>query len=429
MGSGDGRSDREVIHVRTRVLALCAAALGAAILVVATTTASAASSSLTILGPWSGANAASFQAVLDGFEQANPGVTVTYRPVSGDVAAAITNGGAGGTDLAVLSLPADVTALESMAKAGSVKSLDFALPTLHAHYAYSWQRIGSVGGTLVGLPFKATNDSAVWYDRHAFQVAGITAPRSWFELQRAMKTLAARGIAPFALSGGSVALPNLFENVYLMLDGSQRYDKLAGGQIAWTGSTVRSALERMAQLTTGLAGGPSSLNGGYAQAVQTVFGTPAKAAMVPGGSAALPILYAAKAVRPLSQFGVFAFPTISGDVPRVIGDTDVVVMTKASDTARSLIDYLATPQAATIWAKRGGFFLSPNRGVDPNAYASPAVRSLATSLAAANVFRLSIAATKSTQFEQVFSKMLDAYVVNPASADTLLPQVSKAAAG
>lgn len=414
--------------MRTRVLTLCAAALGAATLVAATTTASAASSTLTVIGPWSGANAASFQAVLDGFEQANPGVTVTYRPVAGDVATEIGNGTAGGPDLAVLSLPADVTALQSMAKAGTIKSLDFALPALRAHYAYSWQRIGSVGGTLVGLPFKATNDSAVWYDSHAFQAAGIAAPRSWAQLLRAMKALSAHGMAPFALSGGAVALPNLFENVYLMLDGSHRYDKLAAGQVAWTGSTVRSALETMGLLTSGLAGGPSSLHGAYAQAVQAVFGSPAKAAMVPGGSAALPVLYAAKAVRPLSQFGAFSFPTISGDVPRVIGETDVVVMTKASDAAQALISYLATPQAATIWAKRGGFFLSPNRGVDPNAYGSPAIRSLATSLAAANVFRLSIAATKSTQFQQVFSKMLDAYVVNPSSANTLLPQVSAAAA-
>ena len=42
-------------------------------------------------------------------------------------------------------------------------------------------------------------------------------------------------------------------------------------------------------------------------------------------------------------------------------------MFKDSPAARALVTYLATPEAATIWAKRGGFS-SPNKNVPPSAY-------------------------------------------------------------
>jgi ABC-type glycerol-3-phosphate transport system substrate-binding protein len=383
---------------------------------------------VSVVGPWKGADAQSFQAVLDGFTKANPGVSVTYAPAPGDVASTLQAGSTSTPDVAVLSLPGDLKAMQTMATAGTLESLDFALPALHAHYAYSWQALGSVNGTLVGLPFRATNNSAVWYDQRSFRKAGITPPRSWAELRRAFTALSAHGIAPVAIGGGPVALPDLFENLYLMLDGGQRYDQLAAGKIPWSGTTVKDALQAMTRFTQVAAGGTRSLDTDYKAAVQKVFGSPTRAAMVPGGSAALPVLYSAKAVRPLSQFGAFAFPRINADTPRVIGDADVVVVTKANDATKALINYLASPQAATIWAKRGGFFLSPNRGVSVSSYAAPAIRSLATNLAAANVFRLPLSETLPAASAQTFERMLVQYARAPGTVGPMLAQLSAASA-
>jgi len=395
------------------------AALGATARADTTTT-------LSVMGPWQGADAQSFEAVLQGFMAANPGIHVDYTAHGSKVADALQAGGANTTDLAVLSLPTDLAAMKSLAASGTLKSLDFALPALQKNYAYSWRALGSVKGSLVGVPFEATNDSAIWYDRAAFQKAGITtAPRSWSELKRAMKALTAKGIAPFAFGAEGVSLPNTLENVYLMLDGAHRYDMLASGKIPWTGATVSDALEWTGQLV-GATEGAGSLTPDYRTAVQHVFGNPTRAAMVPGGSAALPVLYSAKAVGPLSKFGVFAFPRVSGDQPRVIGGANVVVMTKTSDAAKSLVNYLASPDAATIWAKRGGFFLSPNRGVSLTSYASPAIRSLAASLAGANVFRLGIASTMPATFRQTLNKMVITYLRNPANAHWLRTQLNAA---
>jgi alpha-glucoside transport system substrate-binding protein len=420
-----------VIHMKRRLSVFLATVVvaGLAVFAAATTRSDAATESLTIIGPWAGADAQSFQTVLRAFAAKNPGITVTYRGATGDVADSLNSPFASTPDLAVLSLPNDLAAMSTMAKSGTLKPIDFLVASMQSHYAFSWKLLGSVDNKLFGLPFKATNESAIWFDRNALARTDLTAPRSWTGLLKAFGTLHAQGIAPIAISGSSaVALPDLFENLYLMAYGNRRYDRLAAGSLPWTDASVRGTLRLLSRLRSSMAGGLSSLNTGYSAAVGAVFGSPLKAAMVPGGSSALPILYAAKAARPLSEFGAFSFPRMNPSAPpRVIGASDVVVLTKDSDPARALLTYLASPEAATVWASRGGFFLSPNRGVDPSAYGVPAIRSLATSLAAANVFRLGIADTVSKTFRQELNRLLVAYVQQPAKLDLIVGRINAAA--
>ena len=50
-----------------------------------------------------------------------------------------------------------------------------------------------------------------------------------------------------------------------------------------------------------------------------------------------------------------------------MGGGDIVTMFKDTPASRALMTYLATPAAATVWAKRGGFS-SPNKNVKLTAY-------------------------------------------------------------
>jgi alpha-glucoside transport system substrate-binding protein len=414
-----------------RVLILTIATLVAAIAVLGgtTTAASSATGKLSIVGPWTGADAASFRAVLARFTAVNPGVSVTYTPASGDVPTLLktTRETANAPDLAVLSLPRDSGAMVDLARAGTIKSINFAVPALRSNYAYSWKALGSVDNNLFGLAFKATNRSAMWYDAQAFRNRGLKAPQSWARLRAVTATLAGEGLPPLAISAkDAIALPDLFSNIYLMIEGNQRYDDLMNGKIRWTDSSVAESLKKLRELTSGISAG--SLRMDYPSAVQEVFGSPLKAAMLPGGSAALPVLYAAKAVRPLSAFDAFAFPRINAAAPpRIIGDADAVVMTRDGDAARALVSFLATPEAGTIWANRGGFFLSPNRKINPAAYGTPAIRSLATSLAAANVFRFAIADTKSTSFKQKLNSAIVQYLTHPTRVKQITSGLDAAA--
>jgi ABC-type glycerol-3-phosphate transport system substrate-binding protein len=424
--------------MRSHLLRLSAlAVLVAALAAVSAAAASAASNltgQLSIVGPWQGRDAASFRAVLDGFTQQNPGVTVSYTAAAGDVASQVETAAKLGaeSDLAVLPLPADQSALTSMARSGVLKSIDFAAPAVTSNYSFSWKLLGSVDNRLYGVFFRADNQSAFWYDAQAFKRLGVSAPTSWAGFVRLVKTLKGHAISPFALSGASAfTLPNLFQNLYLTFEGNHDYDALASGKLRWDDASVARVLSLFkSTFGSGIAGGTASLTRPYSSAVQDVFGSPMRAYLVPGGSNALPVLYNAKAVRPLSQFGAFSFPQLSAAAPaRVLGDADAVVMAKDSPAARALVSYLATPEAAAIWAKQGGFFVSPNRKVALTDYAVPQMAQLARALAGANTFRFAIADTESNAFRSTMNLQLRRYLEGLDTRGDVMSRLVLAAGG
>lgn len=382
---------------------------------------------LVISGPWTGQNEAAFNAVLAAFTKQNPGITVKYVPVAkGDVAQSIVKAvPANRPHLAILSLPRDQKAMVDMARSGELRSIDFVAPTMSKNYAFSWKVIGSVDGKLTGLVVKATNRSAFWYDTKAWASLGIKPPGSWSDFIRVSNTISQHGLAPYAVSGASnVALPNLFQNLYLAFRGNHAYDKLATGALKWNDPSVASTLTRFKTFGRGVAGGLPSLKASYADAVHGVFGSPMRAYMVPGGSAVMPVRAASKSARPLSLFSTFPFPRTNGAAPpRVLGDADVVTMLKDSPEARALINYLATPGAAAVWAGRGTDFLSPNRKVPATAYRIPQMAQLAQELSAANTFRFGIAEMQGARVVQTLSAQLTRYLSGTATRGDVMSRL------
>jgi len=86
---------------------------------------------------------------------------------------------------------------------------------------------------------------------------------------------------------------------------------------------------------------------------------------------------------------VFAFPSINGSPPSVVTGGDTVVMFKDSPGARAFISYLASPEASTIWAKRGGF-TSLNKKVPLSAYSDALTRASAQALVSAKASRFDL---------------------------------------
>jgi ABC-type glycerol-3-phosphate transport system substrate-binding protein len=409
--------------------------VGLAALTAAATVSAQTPNTLSIVGPWTGADEQSFRAVLADFQQQNPSVTVTYTAAPDGVASAVSAAAASSSgtkhDVAVLSLPAELEQLQTLARAGTLKPIEFAVPAVRANYSASWKRLGSLDGKLFALPVKATNRSAFWFDQRLFRNGGLAAPTSWRALLRVSDALTGKGLKPFAVSGANaIALPGLFQNIYLMLQGNKRYDMLMRGAIPWTDATVRDSLRAMRGSLvppSRIAGGLDSLESPFKGAVQNVFGSPVKGAMVIGGSDVIPVLQSAKAVRPLTQFGVFPFPTTDGKgAPRVIGDAQMAVMLEDTPASRAFVNYLATPQAAEIWAKRDIAFLSPHRKVDLRSYA-PAVRPLATALARATVFRFGIADAATPEFKATLNRLLAEYVRSPGRLSQITAQLQAAA--
>src|SRR4029077_17700407 len=197
------------------------------------------------------------------------------------------------------------------------------------------------------------------------------------------------GTPAYSIDGGDGwPLTDLFENVYIRTAGPAKYDLLAAHKIKWTDPSVKVALKTMAQIygdTSNIYGGTNgALQALLADSVNNVFSTPPKAAMTMEGDF-VPTAATVKA-KPLTGYNVFPFPSINGSPPAVVGGGDTVVMFKDTPAPRPLIPYPATPEAAPIWAKLGGFS-SPNKNVPASAYPDLLTRLTATALAKAKIFR------------------------------------------
>jgi len=140
-------------------------------------------------------------------------------------------------------------------------------------------------------------------------------------------------------------------------------------------------------------GNSSYLNGGNSGAATTdfptsvtnVFTNPPKAAMVFEADFVESVITSSTKAKPTTGFDYFPFPSINGQGGNdVVAGGDIVTMFKDSPAARAFVDYLATPQAAEIWARLGGFS-SANKNVPASVYSDPIGRRAAVALASSPV--------------------------------------------
>jgi hypothetical protein len=111
--------------------------------------------------------------------------------------------------------------------------------------------------------------------------------------------------------------------------------------------------------TGNLAGGASgAIQAGFNDSVTNAFSTPPKGAMVFEGDFVAGVITSSTKAKPGTGFNVTPFPVIkagsSGSNGVEIGG-DLFVTFRDTPAIRAFVNYLATPAAAAIWAKQGGF--------------------------------------------------------------------------
>jgi hypothetical protein len=335
--------------------------------------------------------------------------------------------------------PPDLAALPSpglmrdFADRGALKPIDFARDAIAANFAESWLDLGTVDGTLYGVFFKGANKSTVWYNVAAFEDAGIEPPATYEDLLAAGETLKASGVPAYSIGGADGwTLTDLFENIYLRTAGAEKYDQLAAHEIAWTDQSVKDALTEMGKIlgdTENIAGGTTgALQTDFPTSVSQVFADPPKAAQVIEGDFVGGVVADETTAEPGTGFNVAPFPDIGDSDNPVVGGGDVMVMFKDNPAARALIEYLGTPEAAEIWASRGGFS-SPNQNLDAAVYPDDIQRTTATALAEAEVFRFDLSDLQPAAFgsDAMFSLLQD-FLRNPDDVEGTAQALETAAA-
>ena len=335
-----------------------------------------------VLAVWSGDEQHRFEQVTAAFER-RTGVTVGYSSAGHGVAAEVDARIADDRlpDVAFLPQPG---LLRRLAAEGRLVALDRATQdAVSRNYASVWRDLGSVADRLYGVWFKAANKSLLWYNVGVFERAGAVPPDDADRLVQVARTLAATGVPAFAVGGGDAwTLTDWFENLYLRAAGPEKYDLLAAHRIAWTDESVKDTLRLLARILDPavVAGGTDgAVRTSFEGSVETAFATPPGAAMVFEGDFVAGVVEARTRARLGVDADVVAFPDVGGSPPGVVGGGDAAVLFRRSPAGDAFLHYLATPEAAAVWAGQGGF-LSPNRNLDLSVYPDEISRSMARRL-------------------------------------------------
>jgi alpha-glucoside transport system substrate-binding protein len=391
--------------------------------------------SVKIVGVWTGSEQQHFQAVLNGFKKKYPNVKVTYRSTGDNTPTVLSTAVQGGNppDLASVSQPGLVVDFQ---KKGALKPMDFARQTVLANYPTDIEKLGEINGHLFGLIIKGANKSTVWYNAKSFNDAGVKPPTSWNDFLKDAKTLKASGTPAYSIGGADGwTLTDLFENIYLRQAGPQKYDQLSKHQIKWTDPSVKTALKTMAQVigdTGNIAGGTSgALQTDFPTSVQNVFSATPKASMVIEGDF-VPGVLSSNPLKPVTGYNVFAFPAIGSSGSNVVeGGGDELMMFRDKPAIRALVNYLATGEAQSIWAKFGGYS-APAKTVPAGVYPDAITRKTATAVAQAKTFRFDLSDLQPASFGATVGqgefKIFQDFLKNPSNLNGIAQELETAAA-
>jgi alpha-glucoside transport system substrate-binding protein len=391
------------------------------------------SGEVSVMSTWSGPEQASFEAVIDGFTEQNPDVDVTYDSAGDALPTVLSTAVEGGNppDVAVVPQPGLV---QQYVERGALQPLDFAQDTVAENFADSVIEVGTFEDQLYAVLFKASNKSTYWYNVQAFQDAGVEATDNWEEFLANAKTIKASGLPAYSIGGAEGwTLTDLFENIYLRTAGADMYDQLSRHEIPWTDQSVKDALTEMAKVvgdTDNIVGGTQgALQSDFATSVSNVFTDNPKGAMVIEGDFVPGVVESP--LKPETGYNVSVFPSINDSPPSVVASGDLAVMFEDSPAAEAFVEYLATPEAAAIWAGRGGFS-SANQNLDPSAYPDPITATTAGAVAEAEQFRFDLSDVQPSEFGstegQGLWKLFQDFVADPNDVNGIAQKMEAAAA-
>jgi ABC-type glycerol-3-phosphate transport system substrate-binding protein len=393
--------------------------------------------SVTVWAEWTSTEQQDFKAVLQPFEDST-GIKVQYTGKGSNMDTALDAAVAGGSPPAVALVP-DPGTLDTLAAKHAIKPLASIIGKDANDYGSAWSSLASYKKKLYGVWFKAANKNTVYYNPAVFAAAGITStPTTWAELLADEATIANGGTyAPLSLCtdiGWPVA--DLFQNLFLKLNGATAYNELAAHTMKWSSPDVTNTFAELAQLTggsggTNLLGGMKGAlaDGSFPNCVNGVFpskGSPTAAMVIEADfvTTDIPSTYSPGngSSCTLSATGspcydTFNFPAPSGSAYTgdIQGSGDVAMLLKSSRQSEALIKYLASPSAADIWANLGGF-ASANKKVPLSSYPDPVAQADAKALTSAKAFVFSLDDLQVGWESQLWADMLNV-LQNPSASN------------
>src|SRR5258708_37395133 len=211
------------------------------------TSSSTNAGSVKVMATWTGAEQASFMAVMKPFTDST-GITIQYE-ASRDQDALLTTRVAAGNppDLAAAPSP---TLLTNFAKTGKVVALNNVvdMTALQSQYSPGWITLGEPlnDGKLYEVYSWVSLKGLIWYDPKNFQAKGYNIPNSWDSLLNLQQTIKSGGTTPWGIaleSGAASRWPgsDWVKEIFLHQSAPKVYDSWWQGQQKWSSPQIKLA--------------------------------------------------------------------------------------------------------------------------------------------------------------------------------------------
>ena len=355
---------------------------------------------LTVFGPWLGPDQDSVEVVLADFA-AQSGHDVSYVGSDSFEQQILVDAEAGSApNVAVFPQPGLAS---DMASRGFLVPLtDGTGDWIRENYAagQSWVDLGTYAGAdgndhLYGFFYKVDVKSLVWYSPENFEDADYEIPTTMEGLKALNDQIVADGGTPWCIglgSGGATGWPatDWVEDMMLRTQSPADYDAWVSNDLKFTDAKVVGAIEEFGAFARNdayVAGGAGTVaSTDFRDSPKGLFSSPPQCYMHRQASFIPAFFPEGTVVGEDADF--FYFPAYEGkDLGRpVLGAGTVWTITNENQAAHDLIAYLQDPRSHEIWMARKGF-LTPHKGVNPEAFGDPTLRKMNDILLNATTFR------------------------------------------
>ena len=355
---------------------------------------------LTVFGPWLGPDQENVEAVLKVFAEKS-GHDVRYVGSDSFEQQIV-------VDLEAGSAP-NVAAFPQPGLASDMAARGFLTPLgddvaawIKDNYAAgdSWVALGTYKGkdgaeAFYGFPYKNDVKSLVWYIPENFEDAGYEVPQTMEELKALTEKIAADGGTPWCIglgSGAATGWPatDWVEDMMLRTQSPEDYDAWVKNDLKFNDPKVVAAIDefgwfaRNDKYVAGGAGAVASTD--FRDSPKGLFSSPPQCYMHRQASF-IPAFFP-EGTQVGEDVDFFYFPAYADKdlgTP-VLGAGTTWVITNENQAAHDLIAFLQTPEAHETWMALKGF-LTPFKGVNPDAFGDPTLKKMNEILLNATTFR------------------------------------------
>ncbi len=355
---------------------------------------------LTMTGPWTGADKDLVESVIAYFVDAT-GATVNYSGSdSFEQDIVISTQANSAPNIAVIPQPGLAA---DLARRGALTPLgEEAATWVGENYAagQSWVDLGTSEGpdgeeAFYGFPYKIDVKSIVWYVPEAFDEAGYEVPETMEALKELTDKIVADGGTPWCIglgSGAATGWPatDWVEDMMLRTQPPEVYDQWVSNEIPFDDPAVLGAIEEygfFAKTDDYVNGGAESVpNTDFRESPLGLFQFPPECYLHKQATFIPTFFPEGTEVGLDADF--FYFPAYeSKDLGRpVLGAGTLLAMTRESDVAHGFIEFVQTPIAHEIWMAQSGF-LTPYTEANVDVFPSDSQRNLNEILTTATTFR------------------------------------------